>query len=322
MMIAGDRLSRTGKGMDVSREELLDRYLGVLVGGAVGDALGATVEFMDRAAIQARYGLHTEILGGGWLDLEAGEVTDDSAMAFCITSSIVDRGEFDPDDIARRFVDWYRSNPPDIGNTTRRSLEYLAQGVPWYEAGERTHVELRPRDASNGSVMRCAPVALLCRGDAPSNASHSADSSRITHANPLAVDGCVALNAAIAALLDEPDCDPVQSACQAATTTEVREAIAAAPGLSRDDLDAGGYVLSTLQSAFWAVTTHGSLEEAIVAAVNLGQDADTTGAVAGGLAGAKWGFAAIPSRWRRELADLDYLLSMAEGLLDLSLARH
>jgi ADP-ribosyl-[dinitrogen reductase] hydrolase len=180
---------------------------------------------------------------------------------------------------------------------------------------------MRPRDASNGSVMRCAPIALLARDDTNANVTHSSDSSRITHANPLAVDGCVALNAAIAALLDDPSSDPVRTACEAAKEHAVREAIAAAPRLTRDELDAGGYVLSTLQCAFWAVTTHDSLENAIVAAVNLGQDADTTGAVAGALAGAKWGYAATPERWRSTLLAEDALVELADRLLGLSLAR-
>src|SRR5690606_39714 len=100
-------------------EELRDRYRGVLLGKAVGDALGATVEFLSRDQIRATYGRHTEITGGGWLGLEPGEVTDDTQMALCIARSIVERGGFDDQDIARRFVDWYHSNPPDIGNTTR-----------------------------------------------------------------------------------------------------------------------------------------------------------------------------------------------------------
>lgn len=302
-------------------EELRDRYRGVLVGSAAGDALGATVEFMDRDEIRRRYGAHTEIIGGGWLDLPAGEVTDDTQMALCIAESLAELGAFDPGDIAARFVDWYYSDPPDIGNTTRLALEYLAGGLPWHEAGLRTHERMRPRDASNGSIMRCAPVALFARGDADALAQHSADSSRITHANPLAVDACVALNAAIAALLDDPACDPIEAALDAASEPDVRAALEATPGHGAEPDDAGGYVLATLQSAFWAVTRHDTFEDAIVAAVNLGQDADTTGAVAGALAGAKWGHQAVPARWRDALLPHDELQTLADRLLELSLSR-
>ncbi len=304
--------------MTIDREALRDRYRGALLGSAVGDALGATLEFMSREEIQAQYGALRDIVGGGWLNLVAGEVTDDTQMAVCIASSIVECQQFDARDIAGRFVGWLASNPPDIGTTTRYALEQLARGVPWDEAGERTHQALRPRDASNGSIMRCAPVALLERLDAEANRRHSIDSSRITHANPLCLDSCVALNAAIAALLTDPEIDPLHAARGAADSDAVRAALDGVSTQHSSTLDAGGYVLSTLQSAFWAVTAHRSLEEAIVAAVNLGQDADTTGAVAGALAGARWGMASIPERWLDALLAREELLGLADGLFDLA----
>jgi ADP-ribosyl-[dinitrogen reductase] hydrolase len=299
---------------------LRDRYRGCLLGLAVGDALGATLEFMSRADIAARFGTLRDIVGGGWLNLPAGEVTDDTQMALCIAGSLAEHAAFDGDDIAERFVAWYRSNPPDIGNTTRDALVRLAAGVPWQEAGQQTHKRMRPRDASNGSVMRCAPVALFARADSDANARYSADSSRITHANPLCVAGCVALNAAIAALLDDPSADGLAAALAATGNGEVRTRLAAAPAQSAETLDAGGYVLATLQSSFWALASHDTLEETIIAAVNLGQDADTTGAVAGALAGARWGHAAIPTRWLDVLRGHDELLELADRLLELSLA--
>lgn len=299
---------------------LRDRYRGALLGSAVGDALGATVEFMSREEIREQYGTHTEIIGAGWLRLPAGEVTDDTQMALCIARSIVENGKFDPDDIAVRFVEWYLSNPPDIGNTTRLSLRYLHQGLPWHEAGARTHQEMRPGDASNGSVMRSAPVALLARGNREANAEYSAISSRITHANPLAVQSTVALNAAIAALLDAPEADAVDAARDATEHPDVIESLDGLEGIDPETLDAGGYVLATLRASFWALTQHGTFEEAIVAAVNLGQDADTTGAVAGAIAGARWGAGGIPERWLDALLAQEHLTELADGLLGLSLA--
>jgi ADP-ribosyl-[dinitrogen reductase] hydrolase len=218
-------------------ETLRDRYRGALLGSAVGDALGATLEFRSREDIRAEYGELRDIIGGGWLSLAAGEVTDDTQMASCIASSIVEHQRFDAEDIARRFVAWLESNPPDIGNTTRHALEQLARGVPWTEAGERTHLALRPRDASNGSIMRCAPVALLDRLDPDANRQHSIDSSRITHANPLCVDACVALNAAIAALLSDPESDPVEAAMAATGNEALRPVLAR--GCRAERRDAG-----------------------------------------------------------------------------------
>lgn len=301
------------------REALRDRYRGALVGSAAGDALGATLEFMSHDAVATTYGELRDIVGGGWLRLPAGEVTDDTQMALCIAHSLVERGTFDGDDIAARFVEWYRSNPPDIGNTTRDALVRLASGVPWQEAGQQTHAAMRPRDASNGSVMRCAPVALYARADLDLNARLSGDSSRITHANPLCIAGCVALNAGIAALLNDPGCDALAAAIGAASNDIVRNSLQDVPAQTASTLNAGGYVLATLQSSFWALTTQPTLEDAIVAAVNLGQDADTTGAVAGALAGARWGYSAVPERWLDVLRGHEELIELADRLLELSL---
>lgn len=301
-----------------ANDALRDRYRGVLLGKAVGDALGATVEFMSRDAIQREYGELRDIIGGGWLKLPAGEITDDTQMAICIARSIVERQGFDAADVSRHFVAWYRSNPPDIGNTTVHALRQLADGIPWQEAGKNTHQAMRPRDASNGSVMRCAPVAMLERLDPELNRHHSVDSSRITHANPLCTEGCVVLNAAIATLLNEPNADPVTVAGSVAASAEMLKALDEISRHSAETLDAGGYVLSTIQSALWAVTSHSTLEDAVVAAVNLGQDADTTGAVAGALAGAKWGASAIPERWLDVLIPRDELIDLADGLFDLA----
>ncbi|MCO5177865.1 MAG: ADP-ribosylglycohydrolase family protein [Thermomicrobiales bacterium] len=301
----------------MDQDQQRNRFRGVMLGKAVGDALGATVEFKSPEAIAATIGVHREIVGGGWLHLPAGEVTDDTQMALCIARSIVEQQRFDPDDIAARFVEWYRSDPKDIGNTTRHALQLLDSGVSWQEAGARTHEAMRPRDASNGSIMRCAPVALMTWRDAEQNASFSADSSRITHANPLCVDACVALNAAVASLL-LGETDPIAAADNAASLDEVREVILAAATATPGALRAGGYVLDTLGAALWAVTNHDTPEDAIVAAVNLGNDADTTGAVAGALAGARWGAEALPSRWVDALLGGEELVALADALIDLS----
>jgi ADP-ribosyl-[dinitrogen reductase] hydrolase len=302
-------------------DALRDRYRGVLLASAAGDALGATVEFLSPADIRSRYGVLRDIVGGGWLRLPAGEVTDDTQMARCIARSIVETGGFNPADIAARFVEWYRSNPPDIGNTTRHALRLLGESVGWDEAGERTHLALQPKDASNGSLMRTSPVALLTRGDPAANAACSRDASRITHANPRCQDACVAFDAALAAVLDDPAADILSIARAAASDADVAQALANVPERGVVPGDAGGSVLSTLQCAFWANLTHDTLEDAVVAAVNLGQDADTTGAVAGALAGARWGVAAIPDRWLAVLRGGDELIALADGLLELSIVK-
>jgi ADP-ribosyl-[dinitrogen reductase] hydrolase len=300
------------------REALRDRYRGALLAAAAGDALGATLEFMSPAAIQREHGQLRDIIGGGWLKVAPGEITDDTQMALCIARSLAERGAFEADDIAARFVAWHASKPKDIGNTTAHALEQLARGVPWEQAGQRTHEAMRPRDASNGSIMRCAPIALYARADPARIAQISADASRITHANPLCVAASVALNAAIAALLTDPTADPLTVALAATDDETLRAALAAVPNLTPAELPASGYVLDTLQAAFWAVIQHATLEEAIIAGVNLGNDSDTTGAVAGALAGARWGMAAIPERWLNVLQPRAELTQLADKLLELA----
>ncbi len=300
------------------QDDLHDRGRGVLLASAVGDALGATVEFMSPGEIRSRFGVHRDIIGGGWLRLVVGEVTDDTQMALCIAHSIDEQQRFDAGDIAERFVAWFESNPPDIGNTTRRSLEHLVEGERWDRAGLLTHEERRPNDASNGSVMRVAPVALHSFRNVQQMLTNAEDSSRITHANPLCLDGCRAVTAAIAALLIDPDADFVAAALDVVRSDELRRVIAGAADKHAEDLSGAGGVIPCLEAAFWAVAAHDTLEDALIAAVNLGNDADSTGAVAGGIAGARWGANAIPTRWTERLRARDELTDLADRLLDLA----
>jgi ADP-ribosyl-[dinitrogen reductase] hydrolase len=300
---------------DQNLNTLKDRYRGTLLGLAVGDALGAPLEFLDRNEIATRYGAVRDMIGGGWLNTQPGEFTDDTQMALAIARSIVRQRGVDPADIANLFLSWFDSHPKDIGNTTKRSLLHLAAGVPWSEAGKRTLVELGGSAPSNGSLMRSAPIALACRRNEDALIRHSIDVSSITHADPLACWSCVALNRAIASLLNETE-DAIQSASEVPQAKVVRAVIQSS--LERDEIRSGGYVLETLQSAFWAFRHHDGFEEVVVAAVNLGGDSDTVGAVAGAIAGARYGAESIPSRWLDVLQSRDELVELADRLLDLS----
>ncbi len=295
---------------------LRDRYRGCLLGLAVGDALGAPLEFLTRADIKSRYGEVRDMLGGGWLQTDPGEYTDDTQMALAIARSVAELGEIDPADIAVRFLDWYHSGPKDIGNTTVMSLEHLASGIPWHEAGEKTLQLKGDRAAANGSLMRAAPIGMASRGDREALIRHSIDVSRITHADPRACWSCVALNLAIAALLSGTG-DAIQEAAKV-NQVDVAGAIIQQSRASRDEVRGGGYVLDTLGAAFWAFRNHDGFEDVVVAAVNLGDDADTTGAVAGALAGARYGMLAIPERWLDVLQGRDELTDLSDRLLELS----
>jgi len=278
-------------------EAIADRYAGCLLGLACGDALGGPVEFVSREEIERRYprGLRT-FVGGGWLNLAPGEITDDTQMTLALAQSLVESEDLDMDDVAARFLAWYRSMPKDIGGTTRAALGLLESGVPWNVAGER--VAQGGRAAGNGTVMRCAPVALRYRGDGETLRRASIDTARITHADPRCTWGAVAVNQAMAWLLDDGPIESlIEAAMEGVEDAEVRTCLRNALGRRRGDVRSGGFVLDTIGAAFWCLLRNETLEEAIVAAVGLGDDADTTGAVAGALAGAHFGVGQIPGPW-------------------------
>lgn len=292
-----------------------ERFVGCLIGLALGDALGAPLEFMPRAEIAASYGQVRELLGGGWLNVEPGEYTDDTQLALAIAESIVRTGRIDPPDIAARFVAWLRTGPKDVGNITRTAIRYHEQGLPWQEVGPRVVRELIGGSAGNGSLMRCAPVGLFHAARPEALLRDSTIVSEITHANPLSIWSSIAVNLTIVEFLHGRKEDAIARVAAQIPEQEVRDILLTAPGLPRRAIRSGGFVLETLGAAFWALNHGENFEEVVVAAINLGDDADTVGAVAGALAGARDGVGAIPERWREQLRD-------ADRLADLGLALH
>ena len=300
---------------------LEDRYLGCLIGLACGDALGGPVEFVSRAQMDQRYpnGLR-EFIGGGWLDLAPGEITDDTQMTLDVARSLCAHPGGDMTDLANRFLAWRNSQPKDIGNTTRDALDRLAAGASWDECGKQTHLDRGSRNsAGNGAIMRCAPVAMRFRSRPAQLRPVAIDVARITHANPLCTWSSVTVDQAIAALLNgETMFAAIELAAAGIENDDVRATISFATTATRDEIGSGGYVLDTLAAAFWSLLRTDSFEEAIVTAVGLGDDTDTTGAVTGALAGAYYGFETIPHRWREHVEHRDELSGLARSLLDLS----
>ncbi len=301
-------------------------FRGCLVGLAVGDALGGPVEFKSRFEIAQNYGGGLrKMVGGGWLKLKPGETTDDTAMARALADSIVARGAFAVDDVAARYVAWLQTKPKDVGNITKLALRAWEKGNTVPLAALGAHRQLGGQSAGNGTIMRCAPLALRYAYDERRLMDTSRDEALITHFDPQAWTGSVAVNLLIYHLLREmPFPEAVKNvayrirrehraACEVA---EVLETIQ--PTIRSDALPTTGYVLDTLRIAVWALLAHESFEEAVAAAVNLGGDADTQGAVAGALAGARWGYAAIPPHWLQPLQDRDELIALADQLLALA----
>jgi ADP-ribosyl-[dinitrogen reductase] hydrolase len=268
-----------------------DRAVAAYLGVAIGDALGATVEFMTPNEIRLRHGVHRDMAGGGWLRLKPGQVTDDTTMSLALGESILAAGGVDALAAARAFDVWMRAKPVDIGNTVRRNLVTFRQtGRP--EAPPSEH------DAGNGAAMRILPVALACRGrPAAETAFACRAQGHVTHHNVLSDAACETLALMVQDLLDGRDIVAVEA--ERAGALVARHPVFAYDRKRRDN--PGGFVVDTLQAVFQAFFATESFEDCLIDVVNRGGDADTTGAIAGMLAGARYGCADIPPAWLRTL---------------------
>lgn len=299
-----------------------ERARGVLLGLACGDALGRPVEFRSDSVIASQHGTLTEMVGHGTWDQPAGTTTDDTAQALCIARSLANQQAFDPADIAARFVEWYDSDPFDVGVMTSQSLRKLKHGIPWEEAGQQVW-EHSPegKNAGNGSVMRCPPLAIP-DADPDIRAEVSRTSSQVTHADPRCTSGCAILNYTIAGLLRNKS-DPLAGALDYIGEDAPDELVDALRPLATGDisgeLQTSGYVVHSLQTALHDGLRAESAENAIVTAVNRGGDTDTIGAIAGAIAGARFGAADLPERWLQVIDRRTELESLADQLAELRL---
>jgi ADP-ribosyl-[dinitrogen reductase] hydrolase len=273
-----------------------NRARGCALGAAVGDALGMPLEFAPRRPVDQ---LVRDMEPGR---LSAGTFTDDTEMALALADSLLAHRPLDPTDLAQRFAGWLQAGPDDVGNHTRNVLSRFADGQPWAEAVDAVQGQ-KPDSAGNGSVMRCWPVALAHGDDLDRLLADSALQSRVTHPHPECKAGSAFVNATIYYLLQGTSReDAVAQALDAVDMpAPLRTVIEQAPTRSREALQNSGWVRHTLESAVWGLLTTDTFEDALVQVVNLGNDADTAGAVVGALAGAAYGIDAIPLRWREAL---------------------
>jgi ADP-ribosyl-[dinitrogen reductase] hydrolase len=248
----------------------------------------------------------------------AGTITDDTEQALCIARSLVEQQDFDPADIADRFVAWYDSGPFDIGHMTMKAMSRLKHGDAWDEAGQHVWEQSREgQNAGNGSVMRCPPLAIPYASDWDRLVEVSRQSSQITHADPRCAYGCAILNLTIAGLLVDVD-TPLQDALDYVGIDAPDELVTALEPLARGDspgtLETSGYVVHSLQTALHDGLVSDSAEEAIVTAVNRGGDTDTIGAIAGAVAGARFGVSQLPDQWLNAIDETDELERLATQL--------
>jgi len=268
--------------------DVRSRARAAFLGLALGDALGATVEFMTPAEIRAAHGVHREIVGGGWLRLKRGRVTDDTEMSLCLARVLAAGEGWDGRAVAAAFAAWMRAGPVDVGSTVRKGIRrFMLEGT----------LEGPPADGDggNGAAMRIVPVALATLADQDLLESWAIAQARLTHHHPLSDAATVHLGELLhLALLGRG---------KARLRRATDALLARWPVFSFDPYRglASGYVVDTLQTVLHAFHTTRGFEECVVDAVNRGGDADTTGALAGALAGAYYGGEELPRRWLRAL---------------------
>ncbi|MFN0020542.1 MAG: ADP-ribosylglycohydrolase family protein [Pirellulaceae bacterium] len=302
---------------------LIDRFRGSLLGLACGDAVGTSVEFCTPGS----FAPVTDMIGGGPFGLAAGQWTDDTSMALCLAESLLEKQGMDPVDQLQRYCRWWRDGHWsctgecfDIGNATREALTLFRRtGSPFCGS-------IDPRKAGNGSIMRLAPVPLYFAAEPSRAITAAADSSRTTHAAPNAIQACRYLAGLIVGAIRGVPKEELLSPDHAPTgvnwhdeplSSEIAE-VAGGSFRTREPpvIKGSGYVVRSLEAALWAFYRAKTFEEGCLLAVNLGDDADTTAAVYGQLAGALWGERGIPEKWLTRLALREEITQLANRLHD------
>lgn len=297
-----------------------ERFRGCLMGLAVGDALGTTLEFRSPGSFSPS----DDIVGGGPFNLAPGQWTDDTSMALCLAESLIECRGMDLSDQLTRYVRWYRQGHLsstgkffDIGNTIREAL------LNFERTGDPFSGSTDPDSAGNGSIMRLAPVPMLYAGNIQLAVENSGLSSRTTHGTRAAVDACRYFGALISAALNGVEKDDLLSRdffiFDDPLTEEIEQVASGSfKGKNPPQIRGSGYVVKSLEAALWAFFHSGSFRSGSLLAVNLGEDADTTGAVYGQLAGAYYGESGIPLGWRLILALKDLIRAYADQIYVLS----
>lgn len=292
----------------------LDRFRGSLLGLACGDAVGTTLEFKTRGTFPPL----TDMIGGGPFQLQPGEWTDDTSMALCLATSLVESKGFNACDQMNRYLNWYdngylSSNGIrfDIGNTTYVALrQYKETGDPFSGSTD-------PKSAGNGSLMRLSPVVLFYYPDRELSLHFCAESSRTTHGAAECLDACRLFgNMLFHALGGANKEDILLGRPLEKIKSEALQSIAKGgySNKTKSDIHGTGYVVQSLEAALWSFWKTDTFEEAILIAANLGDDADTTAAICGQIAGAYYGESGIPAHWLKRLVMRDQIGKLAEQL--------
>lgn len=305
--------------------EITDRYTGCLIGLAVGDAVGTALEFKAPGTFSPVSGMQ----GGGPFHLKPGEWTDDTSMALCLAASLVEKNGADPVNQLERYLRWYRKGYMsstgkcfDIGITTREALSRFEKTYEAYP-GSTDHFS-----AGNGSIMRLSPVPLFYAGNPLDAIERSGESSRTTHGARTAVDACRYMGGILAGIVRGESKETALSDHYSPVPgywndnpliDEVDEVAGGSFKLKEPpEIKGTGYVVKSLEAALWAFHKSENFRHGCLLAVNLGDDADTTGAVYGQIAGAYYGIDGIPDHWKDKLAKKEMIEKLAIELYKLS----
>lgn len=291
-----------------------DKAIGCFLGLAVGDAIGTAVEFAPRDSFQPV----SDMIGGGPFHLPPGQWTDDTTMALCLAESLLADRDLDLQDLMTRLRAWLEKGENtvpgkcfDIGATTRAAIEsFIADGNPAAGSSDSG-------SAGNGSLVRLAPVAILGRQSADDATDLAQKQSRATHAAQECLDACSLFVAQLIDALNGADKKIVLRQRVMSLTPKLLFISAGDwKEKTRDEIKSSGYVVHTLEAALWSVWKTDNFRDAVLTAVNLGDDADSVGAVAGQLAGALYGAASIPQEWLAKLAWREKFEKLANALFD------
>jgi ADP-ribosyl-[dinitrogen reductase] hydrolase len=293
--------------MGTPQNEPLDRIKGGLFGLAIGDALGGTTEFMSPREIEEAYGYLTEIRGGGVWDLDPGEVTDDTMMTLCVAEGILQNPSYPIEAIGEQFLQWYRTNPKDIGNIIRQA--FVQYRGDWFKAAFLVDQDMG-QSGGNGSLMRCLPVALAYpKLDDIERVSRL--QSKMTHYDEDCSDACVLYNRIAFRLLHGEQ-------LEAAIRAEVAGTLYENSLYEEPDCPPSGYVVHTFRWVLHHLLQSASFSEVVQRAANRGGDSDTIGAIAGGLAGIYYGYEQLPRQYAEAILVRGQLVEMADRLYELS----
>ena len=298
-----------------------DKVRGIVFGVALGDALGGPLEFMNQSAILSKYGLVDDMVGGGWLDLEPGETTDDTAMTISVIKGVLDNWGSPISKIGEQFISWFDTKPKDIGITTKHALESFKAIGNWQLAMEKAHKLSGERSAGNGTLMRCTPIAFFYKDEYEKMIEMTIAQSKLTHYDPLCAEACCINNHIILELLNGKELNKSIQIALDKYDLENRYRDCLEGVITYKDLKPTGFVVDTLRCALYCLLNTEDFFDAVVMAVNLGGDADTIGAITGGIAGACYGYESLPAIWVYQLKCFNELDELCKDSLQLLRSR-